>query len=770
MTLKSLLTLTLAACGWAAMAHAAPAIPYATQHVIEPGDSPEVIAEKAGKTLPRKNQVDWMRLERTFFLHFGVNTFSEVEWGTGREEPSLFNPSQLDAKQWVRSVKQLDGKMLVLVAKHHDGFSMWPTRYSKHATPASPWRGGKGNLVHEVAEAARAGGVKLGIYLSPADLYQLKTNPKNPAGYYGNGSAKRKSTIPTDPAHFSTDPSKGRAPTPGFRSYSYEVNDYNRYFLNQLYELLTEYGPVHEVWFDGANPDPSVPDVYDYEAWYHLIRSLQPNAVIMGKGPDVRWVGSESGYGRTTEWSVIPLPTAPEKFDWPDWHGSDLGSRAQFKPGSHLWWYPAETNVTILGNGAWFWARTKRPRPVTQLVDIFYSSIGRNGNLILNLSPDNRGLVPDDQVLALAQMSEVVRNTFARNLAQGAKVTAEQAAPGHGAATVVDEKLDTWWEAPQGSSTGTVTLQLPQPVSFDVVSLQEAVAQRSQRIESFTIETWNGTAWAAVPAISSDVMTTVGHKRLIRLQQPVSTDRVRVRITGSRLEPTLAEVGLYKQSLDLMPPAIADRDTEGRVAIGHPAGGRVVYTTDGSVPTAQSAVYTAPVALPASGVVKAARLQADGRLGVIGTRNFAGLSPRGWKVIDVDSEETAGGNNAAALAIDGDSNTYWHSKWGADLKLPHHIAVDMGRVHRIAGFVYLPRQDGMLNGTVENFRFETSEDGQAWTVNVEKGTFSNVRNNPDLQEVRFAPVKARFFRFTALDEVWRNGWTSAAELSVIPAE
>jgi alpha-L-fucosidase len=751
-------------------AAAAPTIPYATRHVIEPGDSPAVIAEKAAKTLPRANQVDWMRLERTFFLHFGVNTFNEVEWGSGRETPATFNPSALDAKQWVRSVKQLDGKMLVLVAKHHDGFSMYPTRYSSHSTPASPWRGGKGDLVREVSDAARAGGVKLGIYLSPADLYQLKNNPKNPAGYYGNGSPKLKSTIPTDPASFKSNPSKGRAPTPGFKTYSYEVNDYNRYFLNQLYELLTEYGPVHEVWFDGANPDPSVPDVYDYEAWYHLIRSLQPNAVIMGKGPDVRWVGSESGYGRTTEWSVIPLPMAPEKFTWPDWQNGDLGSRAQLKPGSHLWWYPAETNVTILGNGAWFWGRAKKPRPVTQLVDIFYASIGRNGNLILNLSPDNRGLVPDDQVEALGQMAEIVRETFAQDLAKGAKVTADAAAPKRGASAALDGNLDTWWEAPQGSTTGTLTLQLPKAVSFDVVSLQEALAQRSQRIESFAIETWNGSAWVAVPAISSDAMTTVGQRRLIRLSTPVTTDRVRVRITGSRLEPTLAEVGLFKQSVDLLPPAIGDRSSEGTVSISHPASGRIVYTTDGSVPTAKSTVYSAPLALPMSGVVKAARLLNDGRTGVVGTRNFAGMSPKGWKVVDVDSEEVKGGRNDAAFAIDGDSNTYWHTRWSADLKLPHHIAVDMGQVHRIAGFVYLPRQDGMLNGTVEHFRFETSEDGKTWHVAVEKGTFSNVRNNPDLQEVRFPAVKARFFRLTALNEVWGNGWTSAAELSVIPAE
>jgi alpha-L-fucosidase len=748
---------------------AAPTIPYAHEHVVGTGDSPAVIAEKAAKVLPRTNQVDWMRLERTFFLHFGVNTFNEVEWGTGREDPAIFNPSALDARQWLSAVKQLDGKMLVLVAKHHDGFAMWPTRYTAHSSAASPWRGGKGDLVREVSDAAKEAGVKFAVYLSPADLYQLKTNPKNPAGYYGNGSPKLRSTIPTDPASFKSDPAKGRAPTKGFKSYRYEVDDYNRYFLNQLYELLTEYGPISEVWFDGANPDPSVSQSYDYNAWYDLIRQLQPGAVIMGKGPDVRWVGSESGYGRTTEWSVVPLPTAPEKFDWPDWHG-DVGTRAQLKPGSHLWWYPAETNVTLLGNGQWFWARTKKPRPVPQLVDIFYSSIGRNGNLILNLSPDNRGLVPDDQMQALAQMSEVVRNTFSRDLAAGARLVADDAAAGHGAQSAADGKLGTWWEAAEGRTDGTLTLTLPKPQTFDVVSLQEAVDLRGQRIERFALESWDGQAWVALPKIASDETTTVGHRRLIRLSQPVTTDRLRVRITEARFAPTLAEIGLYRQSLDLMPPAIADRDAEGRVVISHPAGGRFVYTTDGSAPTAQSPVYSAPVALPSSGVVKAARLQADGRLGVVSTRNFAGLSPRGWKVVDVDSEETAGGNNAAALAIDGDSSTYWHTQWSADFKLPHHITVDMGQVHRIAGFVYLPRQDGMLNGTVENYRFETSEDGRTWTVNVDRGTFSNVRNNPDLQEVRFAPAKARYFRFTALDEVWRNGWTSAAELSVIPAE
>ena len=375
-------------------------IEYSTIQFISNDDSSAAIAEKAAKVLPRPNQTAWMRLERTFFVHFGPNTFRGVEWGTGREDPSIFNPTELDADQWGRAIKESGGKMVVLVCKHHDGFNLWPTRYSSHSVAASPWRGGKGSVVREVADAARKYGVELGVYLSPADLYQLRTNPTNPGGYYGNESEKLRSAIPTDPASFKTNPSIGREPAPGFKSFTYQVDDYNRYFLNELYELLTEYGPIREVWFDGANPDPSVHEDYDYAAWYDLIRKLQPQAMIFGKGPDARWVGNESGIGRTTEWSVVPLSSSPDTFRWPDMTAQDLGSLSKLTPGSYLWWYPAEVNEPILYG--WFWHPKKHVRSAADLIDIYYTSVGRNGNMLLNLSPDTRGLIPDQPACAIA--------------------------------------------------------------------------------------------------------------------------------------------------------------------------------------------------------------------------------------------------------------------------------------------------------------------------------------------------------------------------------
>ena len=745
-------------------------VEYSTMQVISNGDAAGVIVEKAAKVLPRQNQTDWMRLERTFFLHFGVNTFNEVEWGTGREDPSIFNPTELDANQWCAAMQGFGGKMVVLVCKHHDGFCYWPSRYTPHSVAASPWRDGKGDEVREVADAARAHGLKLGVYLSPADLFQLKTNPKNPSGYYGNGSSNLLSIIPTDPAAFQSDPAKGRVPAPGFGSYSYVVDDYNRYFLNQLYELLTQYGPIEEVWFDGANPDPSVQETYNYEAWYDLIRHLQPNAVIMGKGPDVRWVGNERGVGRTTEWSVIPLPCAPEQFRWPDMTDGDLGSESKLLPLAHLWWYPAEVNTTILDGSQWFWAHNKRPHTVTELVDIFYTSIGRNGNLILNLSPDKRGLVPDDQLEALSRTAEIINETFATNLAVDGTVSADNFNPANTPSLARDGNLDTWWEAAPGHTSGTVTLAFQKPVTFDVISSQEAVDYRGQRIESFAIETWNASTWVAAETIATDTLTTVGHRRLIRLKIPVTTDKVRIRIIASRLEPTLAEIGLFKQSVATLPPIISDRTTNGTVTLSNPLGNKMVYTVDGSEPTTSSTVYSGPITLPPgrSVTVKTACVLPGGRLGLPGLRMFAGLTPIGWKVISVDSEETTSADNSAVRAIDGDSTTFWHTRWNADQNQPHYLTVDMGRTNRIGGFTYLPRQDGLLNGVVEKYRFETSVDRVNWTTNIDRGSFANIQNNPSLREVNFTPVNARYFRFTSLYAVWGSGWTSAAEISVLP--
>jgi len=725
-------------------------IPYATRQTVERGDSDATIAEKAAKVLPRPNQVAWMRLEKTFFIHFGPNTFRGVEWGSGRESPSIFAPTALDADQWMRTVKEAGGKHVVLVCKHHDGFSLWPTRYTGHSIAASPWRDGKGNLVGDVAKAARKYGIKLGVYLSPADLYQLRTNPTNPAGLYGNESPKLPSTIPTDPAQFKIAPSEGRTPARGFGRLEYVVDDYNRYFLNQLYELLTENGPIQEVWFDGANPDPSVHQTYDYAAWYDLIRRLQPGAVIAVKGPDVRWVGNEGGVGRTTEWSVVPLATPPETNQWPDLQSGDLGSRARLTPGSTLWWYPAETNTTIL-NG-WFWATDKRARTAAELIDVYYQSVGRNGNMLLNLSPDSRGLVPDDQVAPLRLMSQVVDETFAKNLAKGAKLSADASNPANAPSRALDRKLDSWWEAAPGQKTAELTLKLPKPVEFDVVSLLEAVAQRGQRVESFGIDAWDGAKWTEV-----EHGTTVGYKRLLRLNAPVRTDRVRVRITSSRLEPTLAEFGLFKQAELVRPPVVSERNLDGMVTLRGPQGLPVVYTTDGSVPTPQSPAYLAPIALPQGGTVNAAIVAADGRIGMVATKRFSGFAPTGWKTVSPEGSE--------AKAIDGDPATLWETNGS----VPQSLTVDMGRSLRIAGLSYLPRQDRSPRGVVDTYRFETSPDGKTWTTVLAEGRFGNIRNNPVLQEVAFAPVEARFFRFTALRNVDGTPGASAAEISVLPS-
>jgi alpha-L-fucosidase len=407
----------------------------------------------------------------------------------------------------------------------------------------------------------------------------------------------------------------------------------------------------------------------------------------------------------------------------------------------------------------WFWAADKSSRTAAELADIYYQSVGRNSNWLLNLSPDNRGLIPDLQVANVRLMNQVVSETFARNLAHGAHLTADSSQSTHHPSSALDGNLDTWWEAALGHSTATLSLKLPHAVSFDVISLQETVDHRSQRIESFAVDVKDGVQWKQV-----EEQTTVGHRRLLRLGTPITTDEVRIRINSSRMEPTLAEIGLFKQAEMVQAPLIANRDARGDVSISSPKGLPVVYTLDGSVPTVRSTPYHAPFPLPKGGKVLAACIAPDGRLGMLALKDMPGLAPIGWKVVNVSTESP---EHPALNAIDASENTFWET--GASATPNPEITVDMGSVHRVFGFTYLPRQDHDLSGLIEEYRFETSTDGKNWRIAVASGHFENIRNNPELQKVFFPVADFRFFRLTALHDTQNVGSASAADISIILA-
>jgi len=305
---------------------------------------------RAADVRPAPRQLAWQQGEFIAFIHFGVNTFTAREWGTGKEDPKIFNPENLDTDQWCRMMQAAGMTQAILTVKHHDGFCLWQTRYTNHSVASGNWREGKGDVLRDLAESCKKYDIKLAVYLSPADLYQIE----NPEGLYGNLSEYTERVIPR--------PVEGR-PFKDKRTFKFRVDDYNEYFLNQLFELLTEYGPVHEVWFDGAHPKRKGGQKYTYQHWYQLIRELAPQAVIFGKGPDVRWCGNEGGRTREAEWSVIPISKPLNEFLWPDMTAGDLGSlgklKENFDKGGFLHWYPAETNTSI--RHGWFWRDEKQP-------------------------------------------------------------------------------------------------------------------------------------------------------------------------------------------------------------------------------------------------------------------------------------------------------------------------------------------------------------------------------------------------------------------------
>ena len=383
-------------------------------------------------------------------------------------------------------LKDAGVKLLILTAKHHDGFCLWPSKFTKHSVKKSAWRNGKGDVVKEVSEACRESGIAFGIYLSPWDR---------------------------------TEATYGDSPR------------YNEYYLNQLRELLTNYGEVAEVWFDGACGEGvnGKKQIYDWGSYYKLVRELQPKAVVFGMAPDVRWVGTESGYGRETEWSVVPVDIRGNKnvpgfadrdllddlFIPGDMTADDLGSRAMISKAKAVAWYPAETDVSI--RPGWFYHANEDSLVKTpeKLIDIYFGSVGRNSMLLLNIPPDQRGLINDADIKSLQGMRRILNQTFRHNLVDGI-------------VPVISVKGDTAY----------YEYTLPEKKPFDVVMLKENI-RKGQRIEKFRVESWDGTNWN-----SFTEGTTIGYKRLL-CHTPVDSNKVRLVVLKSRGKSEILEFGLF---------------------------------------------------------------------------------------------------------------------------------------------------------------------------------------------------------------------------------
>jgi alpha-L-fucosidase len=428
---------------------------------------------------PTKRQINWQQRELSAFLHFGVNTFTDREWGTGQESPSIFNPVDFDARKIVSVLKETGFKLVVLTAKHHDGFCLWQTKMTEHSVKNSPFQGGKGDIVRDIANACHEAGLKFGVYLSPWDMHEA----------------------------------------------TYGTPKYNDYYKAQLRELLTQYGTISEVWFDGAKGQNAKDMEYDFKGYWQIVRALQPTAVMFSDvGPDVRWVGNESGNAGETCWAMMSIgdkAKAPGKADEKYLNTGDPEGTS---------WIPAETDVSI--RQGWFYhpKEDDKVRSGKDLVNLYYKSVGRNSLLLLNIPPTTRGLIHENDIANLREMRSILNETFKNNLIKNSV-----------SPLLNDGKLATHTPL---SLNKPFAINLGKKQDFNRILLQENIL-KGQYISRFLIEYWDGANWQKLQE-----STTIGHKRLMRFDA-IITDKIRLTILESRKSARnvyLSEIGIFKAS------------------------------------------------------------------------------------------------------------------------------------------------------------------------------------------------------------------------------
>lgn len=451
--------------------------------------------------LPSEAQMMWHEMELNAFIHFTTNTFTNREWGLGSESPAVFNPSDLDADQWMAVLKDAGFKGVILTCKHHDGFCLWPSKYTEHSVRNSPYKNGQGDVVREVADACRRYGLQFGVYLSPWD--------RNHAEY-------------------------GR-------------DAYIQYYRNQLTELFTGYGPIFEMWFDGANGGDGYyggnnetrridgSKYYEWPRTLDLVRSMQPDVIFFSDaGPGVRWCGNERGVGGETNWCLLTPDTL-----YAGKGGIERLLSEGSEAGTH--WIPAEVNTSI--RPGWFYheeedSLVKSPQT---LFDIYLTSVGRGSTLLLNVPPDKRGKIHETDVKALKGWRAILNREFALDIAANATVTVSSFRgndPSFGAQMLTDSKKETYWTTDDDQKSGEVELDFGSEKEVKYVLLQEYI-RLGQRVRKFSISAWKENDWKQVAE-----GTTVGYKRIVRFD-PVKTAKVKIRISDSKACPVISNIEVY---------------------------------------------------------------------------------------------------------------------------------------------------------------------------------------------------------------------------------
>lgn len=451
--------------------------------------------------VPEPKQVEWQQMETYAFIHFGLNTFNDREWGYGDTDPKTFNPTNLDCEQWAQTLVKAGMKGVILTAKHHDGFCLWPFEGTDYSVKNSPWKNGQGNVVKELSEACKKYGLKFAVYLSPWDRHQA----------------------------------------------NYGTPEYLPYFYAQLHDLLTNYGPVFEVWFDGANGGDGwyggAKDIrtidrknyYNYPRIYEMLDSIQPQAIIFSDGgPGCRWVGNEKGFAGATNWSFLRKGEVHP--------GYDKSYELQYGHPDGNQWVPAECDVSI--RPGWFYhpEEDDRVKSPDQLVDLYYRSVGHNATLLLNFPVDRRGLIhPVDSANAV-RFHEMIQQQLKTNLVAGMipKVSNERGGD-FVASALTDDNFDTYWATEDGVTTADIEFSFDTPTRMNRMMLQEYIPL-GQRVKAFVVEYLDKDTW--LPVKLNEETTTIGYKRLLRFET-VETKGIRIRITDARGPLCLSNVGVY---------------------------------------------------------------------------------------------------------------------------------------------------------------------------------------------------------------------------------